>query len=82
MRAAYDDGILPWEAVEAMLWERFGWTPEQLDKADVGRILRSMNLADSYRLLRAFQDNESLSQSQLDRVGELLQLEMDAGSSS
>ena len=37
-----DDERTPWVLIEAQVYEKFGWTPEQLDRMDSDRVLRAL----------------------------------------
>jgi len=59
------EGPPPDDLVEGRLVERFGWTFDELDGQDEGRVLRTvsvLNLADGYmRVMRAIEKHRPLS---------------------
>lgn len=77
MRAADGKASLPWGAIEAQICERFHKFPEELDKVDVGRLVRSMELAEIYRVSQKYNDGETLTTAENKTLGKILMLELE-----
>jgi len=80
MKAANDEGPLPWEVAEMRLCERFGCLPSQLDGEDWGRMMASISLTYDYDTVRKHMRGEKLTAREDALVGELYQFEVDAWS--
>jgi len=52
LNAAYDESSLPTEILEFTLMEMLGWTQQELDQQDFGRLWRAMSAARVYRAAR------------------------------
>lgn len=76
MRAAYGEGPVPYEVLEAQLCERFHRFPSELDQQDAARLLPGLELAGMYDALRRQARGERLSDTELEMVGEALALEL------
>jgi hypothetical protein len=77
MRAADGRGGLPWELVEAGLCERFRILPEQLDQADVGRLLRLVDTLELFRALKKAQTGGKLTESEHQMIGKVLKHDLE-----
>lgn len=71
MGAAQGQGTIPWIVVEAGLCERLHCRPSELEREDVGGIIRGLDLLDLYRALR--KPFGELSDADKERVGRALQ---------
>lgn len=54
---------VPWVLVEAQVYEKFGWAPEQLDRMDSDRVLRAQAaLGIRDRAIHVWQQKETAKQ--------------------
>ena len=79
LRAAYDedDTPLPWEAFEVAMAERFGWTFEELDRLDWGRLLRGMDALNVYQVASKMANQQRLTASEHNLMGDLLTIDLE-----
>jgi hypothetical protein len=77
LNAAYDKGALPWDVLEAQLCERFRKFPEELDRVDVGRLMRDLRMLDVYQAAERQAKGEKLSDNESALMGQVLQMELD-----
>jgi len=65
--------VLPWAYIEAILWERFHWLPDELDRQDAQRVLGGVSLLTLGEIVpRLKKDMKSLSPRDLASVKDLI----------
>jgi hypothetical protein len=77
MRAASGQASLPWELLEAGLCERFHVLPEQLDRSDVGRLLRLVDTIELFRAFKKTQEGGKLTDGEARMVGDVLKHDLE-----
>lgn len=53
MEAAFTDAPLPWDLTLAMIREKYGYTSEEMDNEDLGRLLKDFSMLAVYENTRA-----------------------------
>ncbi len=63
--------------MEVRICERFHKWPEELDKIDVGRLMRGLKLQDVYNIAKKQQSGAQMTGAESDLLGRILQMELD-----
>lgn len=77
MRAAYGNGPLDYDLIIGALMERFRKLPEEIEGADVVRLLRITEKVDLFAAFKKLQAGQTLTPEESKMVGELLQADLE-----
>ena len=75
MRAAYGEGLPPYELTLGWLCDRYHKTPEEIERSDMTRILRMIGLVNAYDVLKKHQRGDKLTPEEFEMVGRLMRLD-------
>ena len=77
LNSVYENGTPPQELIDINLCEKFGWTFDELDRADPQRLYRGIYLQRVYSVAQKAQSGQTLVGSERDLMRRILEADLE-----